>query len=85
MRFTDHTKGVNAVDIVVTNLTVALDGIQAGPALSGAPAEGAARVDFAIVQAAGTNATGRLLARLAPLRPGVEPSVAAVFGWRDSS
>ncbi|MFO1531454.1 MAG: hypothetical protein U1F77_17380 [Kiritimatiellia bacterium] len=43
------------------------------------PRRKAARVDFAIVQAAGTNATGRLLARLAPPRPGVEPSVAAVL------
>lgn len=77
VRYTDHTKGTNAVDIVVTNLNVALASIQLGPEAPGQPKEGSARVAFEIAQDSGTNAIAQITARIAPIRPGVEPSVAA--------
>ena len=76
-RVTDHTRSTNAVEIVVTNLSVNVADFQFGPAASGQPEEGAARVAFDLVQKSGTNAAARLNARIAPVRPGVEPSLAA--------
>ncbi len=76
-RVTDYTRGTNAVEIVVTNLAVRVDDFQFGPAAPGQPEEGAALVAFDLVQKSGTNASARLSARIAPVRPGVEPTLAA--------
>ena len=76
-RVTDHTRGTNAVEIVVTNLAVNVGDLQLGPDAPGQPEEGSALVSFDLVQKSGTNAAARLAARIAPVRPGVEPTLAA--------